>query len=1455
MTTSPPRKAKLRAVASSYSEWVAANSDALDDLFNPNAYPDPNSVYNTHVLEVDATSEMMDKFVANVQQKINSGEIKANEDLHPLLAAGDPDWEAHEHPRGSDGKFIKKGTPEYDVAVKSLVEKFKAAAKKAPKKAGKKAAKKVAAGKSPASLGGGHPIHINTNVIYKQEYSDGQVVAVKTHPTGAKNRIVWDGVQKKFLEQGSIDDGKTWKTIDALGKGAAYQKFSQETGWVTPDPDEHDVDVDTDVKPILEPVGDALKTNSIPYEKMLSADQAQIDLWFEELTSMTWKMMTPELKSAIYDVAEHHADLGNDYPSDKIDALNAGPALLPPVPTTKKATTSITTPIPISPKEAGETNTVPDFDFYTWAAAKEWFADLNQEDWDKFGDEQQEYLEESAEQLSQNHFSSAAILKVKVFKNQSAKATAPATVPNAYAPDDAISKLDELFGPAKIDPKLGKIPSPEDLMNTLPNFPEYTDDQINKWFGDLTKAQYDKLPHATQMDLWDYVEEEQLTNNGNPFPKNTLTGKGIFKPTEDTSAKPAFTSLGVNFPDATKVPNFGKMTYGEITAWYITKANFDDFGDSDLEPLQNVADQLAAIGIPEPAFKLNQYMLNKSKPNALNIKKDLTADEVDELTTEEFKQYVTVSADVIKSYGTSPFFWEQVKKHNLEAWIALTLGEKPPGYSVNPNPTTLKDITPEAGTSVGDFGQTLHNFLLGQPNIQSSTAISVPQYSPTKTSFKSVTSNNMLDIQTLMLLNAGKSGWTPKDTQAIQSYTTSVGYQTTNAVLRNDQKRMKNFTSQQLKEGAQRALDLQSTMLPLTEDLLLHRGTGAHAFGFNTIDVTPEKLKQLEGKTIKDRGFTSTSIVPPSNVGFDYASKPIKILIRAPKGTPATFVTHATPSWAKENELILAAGTNFKISSVEPASDADKAKYGAGIKHIVIMDVVPDEGVPANEIQKGAKVKTPAGTTKVPAPVAPAPPTPSIPVTPPKSATKLTPIKLNTATIYKTSYTNGATVAIRLGVDSHGNPSAERIIWNGINKKFIHQLGTPSGTWKSYAGYSKKDTFEKFGKDTNWFAPPTSMGANLSSNDALFALGAPTPVTPGLSVTPANPNVSDFENLPGDIPPDLIDIQLKSIFDEFKDGGSVGIGGVYASSNGEKKFKVLAAVTHWANKKLAPLKLNYLQVIKIVDQESAKKLGIANDGTYTKSVIEWLKTPAGKKLAIEIAANEHDPAAIAKLTTLPTSPNVHAPSTDVATVLAGMKNGPEIGQPITTATAFPVLSVLEAGEMQKAMNKIGGGFTAEQRAAIKDYTGSGSTAINSMLYGKSKHGSVGTAQKVAAMQSAMKPVPQSFVAIRNTESIGSQFDGYTEAEWIAMAGKKIAHPSFFGTSIGGVSSFENRKLKITVEVPEGTPAVFARGISAHKGENELLLAAGLKYEIISVVPTGNKGYGTRYNIRMRVVPS
>jgi len=99
----------LAAVAKAHDAWVEQNLSAVAGEFDPAAHPKDGSDYNQHNLDVDATGGMEDELA----------QLLAGVFDDPLTAAGDPDWDPSEHPRGPDGKFIES-VGAADAAIKEL---------------------------------------------------------------------------------------------------------------------------------------------------------------------------------------------------------------------------------------------------------------------------------------------------------------------------------------------------------------------------------------------------------------------------------------------------------------------------------------------------------------------------------------------------------------------------------------------------------------------------------------------------------------------------------------------------------------------------------------------------------------------------------------------------------------------------------------------------------------------------------------------------------------------------------------------------------------------------------------------------------------------------------------------------------------------------------------------------------------------------------------------------------------------------------------------------------------------------------------------------------------------------------------------------------------------------------------------------------------------------------------
>lgn len=82
-----------------------------------------------------------------------------------------------------------------------------------------------------AGVKGAGSLHVNTKVIYTTKYTHGAVVAVQPDK---QQRIVWNDKTKKFEYQAVSTSTGQWTTLTSYGKGEAYKKFKDETGWKSP---------------------------------------------------------------------------------------------------------------------------------------------------------------------------------------------------------------------------------------------------------------------------------------------------------------------------------------------------------------------------------------------------------------------------------------------------------------------------------------------------------------------------------------------------------------------------------------------------------------------------------------------------------------------------------------------------------------------------------------------------------------------------------------------------------------------------------------------------------------------------------------------------------------------------------------------------------------------------------------------------------------------------------------------------------------------------------------------------------------------------------------------------------------------------------------------------------------------------------------------------------------------
>lgn len=169
--------------------------------------------------------------------------------------------------------------------------------------------------------------------------------------------------------------------------------------------------------------------------------------------------------------------------------------------------------------------------------------------------------------------------------------------------------------------------------------------------------------------------------------------------------------------------------------------------------------------------------------------------------------------------------------------------------------------------------------------------------------FSNITSEDATVMQEKMAAQYG--AWTAAQRDAIRAYTGKTNtYVDMNEYLRD-------IRSNVAPEILTYIDDVQAAMKPSLMPLVVHRGTDASQFSGVTVDQT------IVGRTFEDRGFLSTSVGDDSN----FPGK-VQLEIECPTGTPMAFVKSLSHVGDEESEMLLAAGTKFKVISVEDG------KYG-----------------------------------------------------------------------------------------------------------------------------------------------------------------------------------------------------------------------------------------------------------------------------------------------------------------------------------------------------------------------------------------------------------------------------------------------------------------------------------------------------------------------------------------------
>lgn len=292
-----------------------------------------------------------------------------------------------------------------------------------------------------------------------------------------------------------------------------------------------------------------------------------------------------------------------------------------------------------------------------------------------------------------------------------------------------------------------------------------------------------------------------------------------------------------------------------------------------------------------------------------------------------------------------------------------------------------------------------------------------------------------------------------------------------------------------------------------------------------------------------------------------------------------------------------------------------------------------------------------------------------------------------------------------------------------------------------------------------------------------------------------------------------------AIFAKFKKSPGAG---KYLASDAQKIYETA--------KPLADAEgLNLLQLLRVIDDQGAKKSGAANAQVYENKIVAWLKTPKGHAFV--------------------TSGGTPTPPTPAYS--KGVGHVPPLVE--SDQHKYKIVPSVAAAnvEWKKIVSTYGSDLTASQRASLKAYTGGPYDPINKYLYGKNATISATNANHIKNAQAGMRPAVSPMLLHRGVffDALGAK--NHSDLE--KMVGQTRVQEGFGSSSVGGKPAFGSRPVWIEIEAPPGTPVAWVQPFSQYPGEDEMLLGAGLHYKIIGVEHKNTSG-GMKSVVRVRVVP-
>lgn len=425
---------------------------------------------------------------------------------------------------------------------------------------------------------------------------------------------------------------------------------------------------------------------------------------------------------------------------------------------------------------------------------------------------------------------------------------------------------------------------------------------------------------------------------------------------------------------------------------------------------------------------------------------------------------------------------------------------------------------------------------------------------------------------------------------------------------------------------------------------------------------------------------------------------------------------------------------------------------------------------------------------------------------------------------------DGQIIAVKQGYAGYyGTALVDKWRLVKIDGKLVQQMKTKAGIWTQTKVIANQWDIE-YGN--NWILKDEALSAadHKKLSNAVKKIEAKKTAPPPVTATKASkaakvspsggystPPITSYVAPHVDITP-WNATEQKEMFDYIRGQN------IYTSASPDSMWGAIQAAKQHFQVKYGGkyVKLNEIELLRIVDEQRALKKGIANGHWYEGKVMQWLQTPAGKAYV-----NKRIDAPI-------TAVDVPIPMEDFAA-------GPPMDQ-----QTYPVLTKAQSLQNRVDSHAKYGGYKTGEKSALREYTSGGSSSWNPKI----RSGDLGSYRsQILAMQRGMRPSVRPMMLHRGTDF--SEFNDpsiRSESDLRAYIGSTYINRGFNSTSFGGRAGFSSKNVILEIECPIGTPMNHVQDYSHFPSENEVELAAHLVFQIMSVRKSGSQTF-----VRVRVI--